>query len=29
MHNIIVPFRLNNTWLGLELNLIKKVDSLD
>jgi len=27
MHNIIVPFRLNNTWLGLELDLIKKVDS--
>ena len=27
MYNIIVPFRLNNTWLGLELNTVKKVDS--
>ena len=27
MHNIIVPFRLNSTWLGLELKAVKKVDS--
>lgn len=27
MNNIIVPFRLNNTWLGLELKAVKKVDS--
>ena len=27
MDNIIVPFRLNNTWLGLELKAVKKVDS--
>ena len=27
MQNTIVPFRLNNTWLGLELKAVKKVDS--
>ncbi len=27
MQNIILPFRLNNTWFGLELDLIKNVDS--